>query len=249
MERRLATLILSCSMVPAALAQQQPDAAEVMRKVGEKYASAKRFELAGTINVKNRRSSDGAVVREENIAMHVAFEGPDRVVLEGAGVDVDGINVYSDGKKAWAYSPTRNVYMPLKPGPAPAAPLEASHLGDDDMVPYAVQTAIFVMKGFRPSAYGSFQILRQEKLDARDCYVISIHDGTSPPAGRLVWVDKNRFVILRMEESFDGGGKTGIIETTTALYTTAKIDEPLPESLFTFTPPPGAKQVDSLKLR
>jgi outer membrane lipoprotein-sorting protein len=64
------------------------------------------------------------------------------------------------------------------------------------------------------------------------------------PEGALLWIDKSRMVILRGEQSLNTAGVT---QTTRADYTTAKIDEPLPEDLFTFKPPAGAMQVQNQK--
>src|SRR5580704_842561 len=105
---RAALAIASCALLSTSLAQSQPNADQIMRKVGEKYAAAKRYELAATINVINRRIPDGAVEREQSISMHIALESPDKVMLE------DEITVYSNGKTAWAYDRARNTYTTLK---------------------------------------------------------------------------------------------------------------------------------------
>lgn len=220
----IARAVLATVAAAAGLAkgqvQSRSDGNAILREVGEKYAGAQKYELAATIQVSNRRDSDGAVVREKSIAMHVAFESPDKVILE------DEIAVYSDGKRAWAYEAARNSYAALK--------------RDDEMVRHAVETAQSTMAGFQPSAGAIAKMVREEKAGGAECYVIELHDVTTPPAGRLLWVDEKRMVIVRQEESLKTGSVT---ETTRAEYTTVRIDEPLPEGLFKFTPPEGAKEV------
>jgi outer membrane lipoprotein-sorting protein len=242
----IARAVLAAVAASVGLAQGQPDGTAILRELGEKYAAAKRYELAVTIQVTSRRNADGPVVREESLEMHLALESPDKVLFEGAGLGEDGTNVYSDGKNAWVYYPSKNSYMAVKPGPAANGPLDEQTLKDEDLVPYALQMASLAMQQLLPSERASAKILREEKIGDRDCYVIEMHDETTPPEGALLWVDKSRRVILRGEQSLNTAGVT---QTTRADYTTARIDEPLPEDLFTFKPPAGAKQVDNFKER
>ncbi|MFN0108182.1 MAG: redoxin domain-containing protein [Blastocatellia bacterium] len=73
-------------------------------------------------------------------------------------------------------------------------------------------------------------------------------------APMTLWVDKERLVILR--QSFDGGGFFAAIFSALAdnakfkIDTTinvARVDESLPDSLFAFTPPADAKEVEKLE--
>ncbi len=64
---------------------------EIMRKVGEKYAAAKRYELAVSILVTSRRDEDGSLVRQQTVRMHMALESPDKVLFEGVGLGPDGV--------------------------------------------------------------------------------------------------------------------------------------------------------------
>lgn len=234
-----ARAIVFWAIVPAAFGQP-PDGNEILRKVGEKYAAAKRYELAVSIVVKSTRDSDGSLVRQQTVRMHMALEDPNKVLFEGVGLGEDGSSVYSDGKKAWVYSPTKNEYMAVKPA-AEAEPVDPRSLKDDDMIPYALQMASSAMQQLLPSEDAKSKIVREEKIGDADCWVIEMHDETTPPEGALLWIDKRRMVILRGQQALKTAGLT---QTTTADYTTAKVDEPLPEDLFTFKPPQGSKQVE-----
>lgn len=216
---------------------------EIMRKVGEKYAAAKRYELAVSILVTSRRDEDGSLVRQQTVRMHMALESPDKVLFEGVGLGPDGSSVYSDGKAAWVYSPAKNEYMAVKPSGEAGAPVDPRSLTNDDMIPYALQMASLAMQQLLPSDDAKSKVVREEKIGDAECYVIEMHDETTPPEGALLWIDEKRMVILRGEQALKTAGLT---QTTRADYTTAKIDEPLPEGLFTFKPPEGAKQVDKL---
>ncbi len=158
--------------------------------------------------------------------MHAAFAEPNRYLSELSGDTNSG----SNGVHAWVYSPSRNEYW----------------TGAPDSTGQGLQEAKRTIDPFRYTRSMTAKLLREEKIGQANCYVIEVHDVFTPPEGELTWVDKNRLVILRQQSSETSGG---ITETSTADYTTVKIDEPLPGSLFTFTPPPGAKQVDTLKQR
>src|SRR5580658_61352 len=133
--------------------------------------------------------------------MHMALESPDKVLFEGAGLGED--HLFSDGKNAWVYSPSKNTYKAVKPGTPTSDPLDDRNLKDDDMVPYALQMASLAMQQLLPSERASAKILREEKIGDRDCYVIEMHDETTPPEGALLWVDKSRVVILRGEQALN----------------------------------------------
>jgi outer membrane lipoprotein-sorting protein len=226
-----------------AWAQAQPSGDEIMRKVGEKYAGAKKYELAVSIVVTSTREEDGSLLRQQTVRMHMALDSPDKVLFEGVGLGEDGSSVYSDGKAAWVYSPAKNQYMAVKPAGGSSGAVDPRSLRNDDMIPYALQMASSAMEQLLPSQGAKSKVVREEKIGDAECYVIEMHDETTPPEGALLWIDEKRMVILRGEQSLKTAGLT---QTTRADYTTAKIDEPLPEGLFTFKPPQGAKQVDKL---
>ena len=78
--------------------------------------------------------------------------------------------------------------------------------------------------------------LRDEVIDYAgtkvDCYVVSV----SEKAGGFTftwWVDSKRYLVLRDD--------TG---DSSAVFTTIKLGEPLPDELFKFEPPPGATRIE-----
>jgi hypothetical protein len=74
------------------------------------------------------------------------------------------------------------------------------------------------------------KLVREESIvvdgSSAACYVIENQDG-------IVWIDKNRFVILRADTP-----------ELKMVFTTVKLNEPLPDDLFRFEPPPGAKKIE-----
>ncbi len=94
--------------------------------------------------------------------------------------------------KAFMYLPAAGKTLPLAVDD-PSVDIGATGLTMEDI------------QGFVPKGEGKETILREEKLDGRDCYVISI----SLPDGqgeRLVWVSKNDFLIIK-SQNMDPQGK------------------------------------------
>jgi hypothetical protein len=60
------------------------------------------------------------------------------------------------------------------------------------------------------------------------------------------WIDKSRFVVLRDDQK---GALDPTVEGSTTLWTTTKLNEPIPDDLFVFKPPPGARLVPALQSR
>ena len=63
------------------------------------------------------------------------------------------------------------------------------------------------------------------------CYVVSVPEKW--PGPYTWWIDKASHRIMR-EDTGDGS----------TVYTTVKLGGPLPDGLFKFEPPPGAKKID-----
>lgn len=64
------------------------------------------------------------------------------------------------------------------------------------------------------------------------CYVVSVSTASGGSAYTW-WIDKLRYRILREDHG-----------TSSTIYTTVKLDEPLPPELFTFVPPAGARKIE-----
>ncbi len=97
----------------------------------------------------------------------------------------------------------------------------------------------FAMTRYRRAAdfIEGAKFLREEAIELAgtkvDCYVVAV-----PVQGSASlytwWVDKQRHRILREDDS-----------VSSAVFTTIKLNEPLPDELFTFTPPPGARKLET----
>jgi outer membrane lipoprotein-sorting protein len=239
--------ILSIFVFSAAMAQQKPEAAEVLRRVTGVYSNATQYQLAVEETIVITRVTDGAVTSQSNEEVAMAVKQPDRVRFEIEGDMDDAGLVVSDGQTAWAYSPKANEYMKLKPGRAPAEPLSDTDVTDELKVPYMMQLAQRALEFFKFPLRTKGSVVGEETLtvkgSAYPCIVISVEDRPFPKSATKLWIDKTRNVVLR-EEVRNVSGL--MIESTSAIYSIVRINEPLPEELFQFSPPPGARLVDDI---
>ena len=219
----------------AALAQTQPDVAEILKKVSETYKAASQYEFVVDATVHEARTG-----RDVTSHMRFAFKAPDRYRVEGSmtGMSVgdlglgEGIIVH-DGSAVWFYLPTSNQY-----GSFPASGLTADAPGDlGDLNPQAMD---YVMMWRYRGATGfadRAKFLREDTIEIAGtrvaCYVVTVSPEQRGSAYTW-WVDEKRYRILREDNARSSSVFSGI-----------KLDEPLTDELFKFVLPPGARKIQT----
>jgi outer membrane lipoprotein-sorting protein len=213
-----------------ACAQTQPDVSEILKKVSETYKAASNYEF-----VIDQSLSEPGAGGNISCHAHIAFKSPNQYRLEGTMpgmTPIDDALIVDDGSTLWFYLAKSNEY-----GSVPASALTSDAPGDSgDMRPEAFDE--FVMSRYREadSLADGAKLLREEQTQLGNekigCYVVSVSGGKEEDASTW-WVDKTHYRILR-EESAE----------SKVVFTMIKLNQPLPDDLFKFTPPPGARKVD-----
>jgi outer membrane lipoprotein-sorting protein len=243
-------IALALTWAYLATAQETPLAIEELHRVSDHYAKASRYHLAGDVTITLSSQSDGSLLSQDRHSFIVAMQKPDKVRVEMTPIEgEEAMYIVSDGQSAWAYSPTRNEYMSLVVPKGAPRPVAESEVSETTAVLYAQQLANQAVEVFRRfSSAQHAEITRQERMGvgagSADCYVIAIEGMPFPKSSTTWWVDKQRHVVLREEIRNESGPTKETMDTT---YTTVTVDEPLPEGLFGFTPPPNARRVDSFR--
>src|ERR1700730_4084407 len=90
-------------LLRAALAQTQPDVAEILKKVSETYKAASQYEFVADATVHEARTG-----RDVTSHMRFAFKAPDRYRVEGSmpGMSVGDLGpgeaiIVHDGSVVW----------------------------------------------------------------------------------------------------------------------------------------------------
>lgn len=230
----------ACLLAPPAAGQSPPAVSDILRQVQERYANARQYRFA--VNKSG----------EETGFLQIAVRKPDQFHFEADGRVIDGADAFhrvtmvSNGSTAWNYLGEPRQYTRKKI----TLPLL-------DTEPPAVTPETFVLQADTVflSRYAAFattpdhaRFLRQETIAAAggrtECYVIEFQ---APLPGYrdnyTWWVDKQRYLVLR-EDTQPASSRR---PASSVVYTVAAIDEPLPDDLFHFAPPAGARQVDQLE--
>jgi outer membrane lipoprotein-sorting protein len=222
------------ALIGPAAAAQTPDVAEILAKVSETYKTASQYEFVG-----DTTSSKGVNANPSHLL--IAFKAPDRYRMEGAfpgggtsrsDFDFSEVVMVHDGSALWFYMPKSNMY-----GSFPANALTPNAPGDlGDLRPEAMD--YFVMWKYRGAKdfVGGSKFLWQEVIEVAgakaECYVLAVSTAPTGPVYTW-WIDKNLFRILR--EEYEG---------LSSVFTSIKLNEPLPAELFKFEPPAGAKKME-----
>lgn len=222
-------------LLPAALAQTQPDVAQILKKVGEAYKAVSQYEF--TIDA---TSHDAGTGKDTASHLRFAFRAPNRYHVQGGmpgmsleNSDLGEATIIHDGSAVWFYFPKSNQY-----GSFPASALTADAPGDlGDLRPEAMDH--FLMWRYRGAVdiTDGSKFLREEAIDVAGakvvCYVVTLVPEQRGSAYTW-WVDKKLYRILREDHA-----------GSSAVFTTIKLDEPLAEELFKFVPPPGARKIET----
>jgi len=239
---RAIRLGLFALFLQSATPQTQPDVAEILKKVGNTYKPVTQYEFVAEATVHEKAGEPPSVA-------HVvfAFKAPNKYRMQGAlpgmlGKDAhleDMLGIH-DGSTLWFYFAKLNQY-----GSFAASELTDDAPGDlGDVSPKSMDS--FMMGRFRSVGdhTGGSKFLREESIEIAGtkiaCYVCHVVI-VSPDSGEYSftwWIDKKRYRVLR-EDSADSE------RVSTTVFSEIKLDEPLPEELFTFKPPPGARKLEA----
>jgi outer membrane lipoprotein-sorting protein len=224
-------LALPALLLRAAAGQAPPEVAEILKKVSETYKGVSEYELVAEVMEKLPGNSPPSHVR-----VLVAFRAPNQYRLEGTipGLMEDNPNLDEsvmiyDGSALWFYLPRSNQYASI-----PADKLAADDEGSAHTPQATDQVALEKYRAAADFIDGA-KFLREDEIETSgaklSCYVVSVPEKW--PGPYTWWVDKETHRIVREDKS-DGS----------TAYTTIRLGERLPDTLFKFEPPPGARRLE-----
>jgi thiol-disulfide isomerase/thioredoxin len=247
MRLRAIAILLPALLVPAApvgAAVAASDSA-LLARVGGSYRTMKTYLFAGAVDISLRAAKGGQQSQQADFLIAVGEGGRLRDQVESPVV---GSLFVSDGKETWVYNPALSQWM-RKPGRASEV---LATLGMRGIAGSFVQRLAFIDAGVR-----SVQRLPDESLTVggrlRPCHVLEV---TYPPStdnpkiregGRRYWIDKGEKLVLkqrsvaRAEAAAELGGEIEQVETVT--FTRVERSPVFADSLWTFRPPAGAREV------
>ena len=262
--KRVSVILLGlAALVPAVAFATDLTAEQILDKVSKTYAGLSSFRFV------DRRASkppfspwplsgpgDLAAPfgdRPANCTTDLAVSTPGRTRLVedcltigqsrlGVGSIESKVLLVSDGRKTWVYIPDLNGYEELA-----AAPLleelwmHPMTLIGDDLARYRNLSL-----EERHAKLRGEEALSLEGQKVR-CYVVEL---LANSVWRTLWIDGQRFIVLRDEASFyaPGGGYFADAASLTLQMTKAELG-PISDEVFQFAVPSGAHRLDSFSVR
>jgi outer membrane lipoprotein-sorting protein len=214
---------LGLLLLPAAQAQGPPDLTAMLKKVSEIYRAATQYEFIGEFTCQPgspRTAQPGHIL--------VALRLPDRYRIAASnrcfGSRNDGMGesiIVFDGSSLWTYFRQENFYESV-----PATAMTSDPAGGlAGLKPDAVDRE--TMSAYRDAADSPADFIREEG----GSYVVRIAPEDHSPV-QTWWIDKATYHVVRIDDA-----------ESSIIFTTIKLNEPLPDDLFKFTPPPAAKKI------
>ncbi len=247
--RRMMPVLFFMMIIPL-LSQSSQDAQGLLKKVSDTYKNLKSYHFEGTTTMEVK--AEGMQQKMEMpMVMAAAKPGKTRLEIKNP---MTGMLRVSNGETTWMYIPRLKQFTKRTAATVETAGGESEKTGLDAALS---GSPLAQFEQLADKAKGA-KMLREEttEIDGKkiDCYVVELPQElpknlpvqmeSSP---KTLWIDKARYLVVK--ESFSGKMSSPMGEMqmfTTTVFNVAKINEPVSETLFTFTPPEGAKEVAEL---
>ena len=240
---------LSLLMLAPVFAQTSPDPAALLAGSADELQRYHSYQLTEEMSMEMKMPSMSMPAMTSTTVTRAVNPGKRRTETKAAGMDA--MLMISDGQNTWMYMPLTKQYSKLPSG-------DNAEAGQSIMNAMGLSGMPDMTK-----MYADAKMLRSELLEVdgqqRDCWVIETRmDKLAVPgqAGAAMqdmvyttWIDKALRIQLKM--SIAGKVKASAAAPTMEMrmVTTThslKFNEDLPDSLFVFTPPEGAKETKEL---
>ena len=262
---RTIILVFGAAMTSAAQtapAQDQPDALDLLKNVELAYGAMNTYSAKVTNTMAmNGSEAQGKMNMETSTTIIADASGKFRMESQG----MIGMTMVYDGSTMWLYMPAANSYSKI---PLSNQTSYVNFRGGSGM--FGGANAMQEYRGVT-AAVKDAKIVRSEKLHVNDsdvdCWVVSLEyesPGNEESAAmqargltigdsarnRMLWVDKSRYLIYQDESTAkmtmpNTNAPTNIKQTSKVESVT--VNEAVSPDAFTFTPPPGAKEMDESK--
>jgi len=226
-----------------AAAQSAPDARALLQDTQNALRPFKTYVLEQRMVL----DMSGPTQNRLEMTSKMSASAPGKMRTETSG-QMGGALILSDGEHTWFYIATMKQYMKTPAATGPAALVKSLVPGMSDVFDQLREK----------DPYLSAKVVGEDTVEVDgkkiDCYVVeAVMEKLTMTAGMTmsqgttkVWIDKETKITLKttLTATLQGGPFPKPLEMNMAMTVfSRKLDEPLPDSLFAFTPPEGAKEV------
>ena len=236
-----------CLFCCLATAQDSPDARALLKQTRDVLLHHKSYQLDQRAVVDVQAN----VPTRIEMLVKIAVSNPGKLRIESSGQMGNSL-IVSDGENTWMYLGSLKQYTKTAAASTPESLVKS-------LVP-GMSSVMDQLKAKDP--YLSAKITGEEAVEVDgqkiDCFVVEARlDKIALPGSvdmtggvQKVWIDKVSKLTLKqtMTASMEGGPLTKPAQMNQAVTVTSqKLDAPVADSMFTFTPPEGAKLVTEFK--
>lgn len=231
---------------PAQPNPAQPDPRELIRRSADAIKQFKSYELESVVFIDMQ---GGPIRNKMELPSKVSVRRPDRMRIESRS-QAGGITIVSDGEHTWFYMTPLKKYVKREASGSPEAAV-----GNSGLLPKNLPDVSKSIKSVR---------LTHEEISVAGevipCWVIeTTYDSINLPAQELAiedatqitWISKKHGLNLQTKFSakLNLPGVDELVKMTQSTQTTAlRLNLDLPDSLFVFKVPEGAKETDDWTL-
>jgi cytochrome c biogenesis protein CcmG, thiol:disulfide interchange protein DsbE len=233
-----------------------PDAKAILKQVAETYKNLRSYHFEGRYTWEHTTEAMGLKdkTNREELFVNAAIK-PDRTRIESKNT-IFSVTTVSDGKTNWVYAPAANEYTKTDKGSVNPPKYDTTA---DPTANFGVAYYFPIQLSHVTDQLREAKIIGKETLEIEgrrvDCLVIEANYVTASTRDELtiytrkLWIDKSRNIVLRdiQYREFKRESGSTVNSKMTYIFTVARVGEPIPETLFTFAPPEGAKEVAKLK--
>jgi thiol-disulfide isomerase/thioredoxin len=232
---------LSFLLLPGVIAQTLPDADALVKNQADSIKKHASMRYDGDMDIE----MTGQMPMKMSGEISMAFQNPGKIRMDSK---IQGISIImvSDGETTWAYNSMANQYVKKNVAMGPAGIVQLMGLQNVPDISKVSTTS---------------KTLRDETLEMdgqkHDCWVVETKVGNMEipqAAGAKVsdmemttWLDKKLGIDLQFAVSMKmdvAGNSIGMNQKL--VKKNLKLDEPMPDSYFAFTPPEGATETENL---
>jgi thiol-disulfide isomerase/thioredoxin len=225
----------------------QPDPRELIRQSAEAIKQFNSYELESVVFIDMQ---GGPIHNKMEMPSKVAVRRPGRMRIESRS-QAGGITIVSDGEHTWFYMTPLRKYIKREASGSPEAAI-----GNSGLLPKNLPDVSKSIKNVRLTGQEEISIGAQ----AMGCWVIeTTYNSINLPAQELAiedavqitWISKKNGLNLQTKFSakLNLPGVDEFVKMTQSTLTTAlRLNVDLPDSLFVFKPPEGAKETEDWTL-
>jgi outer membrane lipoprotein-sorting protein len=251
--RAVMAVTLMCLAASLACAQGSSSAMDVLASVGTAYSSMSTFQGEGTMQTV---MNGPGMQQNMEMPVELMLAAPNKLRLNMDSPTMKVVTIF-DGHTFWMYFPALNMYSKLDEASLPSA--DKSRMKGYDL---------FSKYGDIAQRVEDARIVKSDTVNlngaAAECWVIEVHykngqagSGSSGFAGAnsakilssqaTLWVTKDQDWVVKTISATDMKMNPSAPPTQTQMtlaFSKITANEPLADSLFAFTPPAGAREMN-----